>query len=100
MADLNIEEWIGDVYSERKTVQALPKRFSSTTKKLRVVQIYNSHTTQPVYIGKYTAVPASFNADATTLKAQYSLWLEFVDLYQLGYNYAGAYAILHILGTY
>jgi arabinogalactan endo-1,4-beta-galactosidase len=98
--DLIIDEWIGTVVSDRDVVSAVPKRFSSTSKKLRRFSVCNTHAAYNMYVGEYHASPATFDASASLLYPYWTLTLVNVDIYTLGYNlYAGAYATFQWIGT-
>ena len=98
--DLNIDEWIGDVYSEQVTTGFHPARFENTSKKLRVLQIRNTSPTYHAWIGKYTSSGGAFDGNAYLVNAGCMLWLEYVDLYDLGHHfYASGYSILYLIGT-
>lgn len=98
--DLNIDEWIGTVTSDRDTVDSLPKRFSNTSKKFRRFSVCNTHASYSMYVGEYHASPATFNASANLLYPYWTLTMENIDIYSLGYNlYAGAYATFQWIGT-
>jgi len=98
--DLNIDEWIGKVYSEHKTVETLPKRFSSTSRKFRKFCVNNTHASYPMYIGEYHSSPATFIASANILYPYGMRTLENVDIYTLGYHIYGAnYATFQWIAT-
>lgn len=90
----------GGVYSDRMSTEGVTKRFKTTSQKLRMLQIKNNGATYSALIGKYYASWYTFTDGAYTLKPGYSLWLEYVDLYNLGYFQLSGVTPLEILGTY
>jgi hypothetical protein len=99
--DTIIHEYKGEVYSDRMNTQGVTKRFKSSTQRLRMVHIRNNGDTYSALIGKYYSSWFTFTDAAYTLKPGYTLWLEYVDLYYLGYfQFGGGYTALEVLGTY
>lgn len=90
----------GYVHSDRMNTETQTQRFRTATQKLRVVKIRNSGTTYNALIGKYSSAELYFAQHAYTLIPGYTLWLEFVDLYQLGYLYSTNFTSLEVIGTY
>ena len=98
--DLNIDEFRGDVYSDRMNTEYAVRRFYNSSVKLRTLSIRNSGNTYNALIGLYTSSITTFSSNAFTLVPNYPTWLEFVDLYNLGYLYTGGLTSLEIIGTY
>ena len=95
--DTITDEFKGNVYSDRLTTSNVKKRFRIVSYKLRTAQIRNSGATYDALVGDYAS---AFATNAYTIKPGYALWLEYVDLYNLGYFYSTNYTTIEIIGTY
>ena len=91
----------GNVWSERLTTEWQTKRFRGISFKLANFTVRNSGAANAALIGKYTSGEIAFEASAYTLNPGYSLRLEQVDLYILGYyQVVAGTTTLEVIGTY
>jgi hypothetical protein len=86
---LDVKEagWPGDVYSAYVTTSDSVQRFHATSLRFKDVKIYNAHSAQYAYIGKYNSNAGTFSGYALIMAPYETKDFEYVDLYELGFRH-------------
>ena len=97
--DLNIDEWIGNAYSDTHYVTGYHYRFSASSKKLINFCVKNISASYSIYLGKYHSSSSTFRNNAMFLSPGQISQLDYIDIYTLGYGYYNGPAMIQVLGS-